>query len=143
MKKTKTLTSRQLLVIDDLFAGELDEQQVLEKRGITAKTYRKWLGDQMFTEELAFRMNTARLKSQLIIARFARVAAMKLVSLTESDKEETARKACLDIISSSTDAAFSSSQSAQSTGPEILCERLTPRVASRLLCILAEEEANI
>ena len=45
------------------------------------------------------RVERAVQRTRLIIARYAPLAASKLVQLTESENQETARKACLDIIS--------------------------------------------
>ena len=92
------LNKKQLTVIEDLFAGEIDEKQIIEKNKITKNTYNKWLADENFTAEITRRISVARLQSKLLIARFSLTAAAKLVQLTESEKEETARRACLDII---------------------------------------------
>ena len=95
----KHLTKRQLAVIDDLFAGEIEEKQILAKHKISMSVYRKWASETAFLDEIGFRIDSARRQGDFIIARYAPVAAAKLIQLTESEKEETARKACLDIIS--------------------------------------------
>jgi len=92
------LTKRQLAVIEDLFAGELDEQTVLDKHKVSRRLYNKWLADDVFAGEFDRRIESAFRQSAALIARYAPFAAAKLVQLTESDKEETARKACLDIL---------------------------------------------
>ncbi len=92
------LTKRQLAVIDELFDGD-DEQAVLDKYKVSRRLYNKWLADDAFTGEFDRRIDAAFRQSAVLIARYAPLAAAKLVQLTESDKEETARKACLDIIS--------------------------------------------
>ena len=98
MSDTKGITRKQLAVIEDLFAGELDEQQVFEKHRINKRVYDKWLTEENFAGEFDRRVKSAHRQSELIIARFATVAAAKLVQLTESTNPETARKACLDVI---------------------------------------------
>jgi len=95
----KRLSKKQLAVIEDLFAGELDEQAVLEKHRVSRNLYNRWLTDDRFIEQFNERIARAYRQSELIIARYAPLAAAKLVQLTECEKEETARKACLDILS--------------------------------------------
>jgi len=147
MSKRKQLTKRQLAVIEDLFAGELDEQAILDKHKINRNVYNRWLADEHFTEQFNERIARAYRQSELIIARYAPLAAAKLVQLTESDKEETARKACLDIISR---ALFSpqvypgGSNPQTSLGAKHLDSQFPPvlpsETASRLLAALAEEK---
>jgi len=95
----KTLTKRQSAVIEQLFNGELSEQQVLEKYRVSRTLFSRWLGDELFVREFERRITSARLAGQALIARYSLVAAAKLVALTESQNPETARKACLDVIS--------------------------------------------
>jgi len=144
MGKRKQLTKRQLAVIEDLFAGELDEQAVLDKHKISRNVYNKWLADECFAEQFNECIARAYRQSELIIARYAPLAAAKLVQLTESDKEETARKACLDIISR---ALFSPQVYPGGSNPQInlvakhLDSQFPPdlpaETASRLLAALA------
>lgn len=146
MAKAKQLSKRQLAVIEDLFNGELDEQAVLDKYKVGRKLYNKWLADETFVEQFDQRIAGAYRQSTLLIARYAPLAAAKLVQLTESEKEETARKACLDIISmhAPTDrlavapaVLVDNPASATSNPPD-----LSPETASRLLDILAEEKGG-
>ncbi|MHC4309749.1 MAG: hypothetical protein ACYSSN_07375 [Planctomycetota bacterium] len=99
MPGAKQLTKKQLAVIEDLFAGELDEQAILDKYKLSRKLYNQWRNDDSFAEQFDKRITDAYRQSDVLIARYAPVAAAKLIQLTESDKPETARKACLDIIS--------------------------------------------
>ena len=136
------LSKRQLAVIEDLFAGQMDEAAVLEAHKISRSRYNKWLADERFAAAYAERMAAAYRQSQLIIARYAPLAAAKLVQLTESDGAETARKACLDIISTVC------SPPAQvrgliATGAEANHPaELSDETASRLLAALAEEQSK-
>ena len=98
MAGKKQLSKRQRAVLDDLFGGESDEQSVLEKHKISRHIYNKWQAEEQFSSEFERRVTALNRQSELIIARYAPLAAAKLVQLTESEKEETARKACLDII---------------------------------------------
>ncbi len=139
----KQLRKRQLAVIDDLFGGELDEQAVLDKHELSRNVYNKWLADEQFGAELARRAANARLQSEILIARYCIVAAAKLVQLTESAKEETARKACLDIIFLPEASAKKVRQSSepQSTADK-QTQQLPAKVCSKLLAVLAEAGGN-
>ena len=140
MKKKKNLTKRQLAVIEDLFAGELEEQEVLDRHKVSRNTFNKWLSDQRFIGRLNEHITRAYHQSELIIARYARLAALKLIELTESDKDETARKACLNIITRN---SISPRLYAGGLNPEQTTSdgrQLSPQTASRLLAVLAEEK---
>jgi len=149
MGKRKNLTKKQLAVIEDLFAGELDEQAILDKHKVSRNVYHKWLADERFAEQFAERIRQLYRQSQLILARCAPLAAAKLVGLTESEKEETARKACLDILSLPAAAgknAVISTENAACTDPArqqsspFEAGQLSPQTASRLLAALAEQK---
>ena len=141
MSRKKLLTKRQFAVIDDLFCGEYDEQSVLEKHDLSRVIYSRWLDEDIFAEEISRRVAAAQYQSQLLIARYSSMAAARLIQLTNSDKEETARKACLDIISlpqpQAGDNAALSGEDAAEQVPEISDE-----TASKLLTVLAEEEKD-
>ena len=140
MGKKKRLSKKQLGVIDDLLSGQFDEQLALEKHGVSRGTLSRWLAEDAFGEELEGRIKWLNRQAKLIIARYAPLAATKLVQLTDSEKEETARKACLDIIS----LPVAGSSNEQSTEPERGGEekagQLSADMCSRLLASLAEAE---
>ncbi|MGA2070076.1 MAG: hypothetical protein ABSG97_01900 [Sedimentisphaerales bacterium] len=137
MPDVKPLTKKQLAVIEDLFVGELEEQQILEKHKIDRRTYDKWLAEENFAGEFDRRIKSAHRRGELIIARFANVAAAKLVQLTESENQETSRKACLDVINYLRQKAepVSDDQPEAEKLPD-----LSPELASRLLAALAASE---
>ena len=145
MAKAKQLSKKQLAVIEDLFSGELNEQAVLGKYKVSRNLYYKWLANEAFAEQFDQRIAGAYRQSTALIARNAPLAAAKLVQLAKSGKGETARKACLDIISfpsrtgSLADAAPASVKDSQlqKNSPE-----LSPEAAGRLLAVLAEEKNN-
>ena len=99
MAKRKYLSQRQLTVLDDLLNSDLDEQAVMDKHKISRNTYNRWQADELFVDEFNRRIASAHRQSVALIARYAPLAATKLVQLTESKNQETARKACLDIMS--------------------------------------------
>jgi len=142
MGKQKKLSKKQSAVLDDVFAGDLDEQAILEKHRVSQKTFNRWLGQDAFMAELNRRLQWLNLQSELIITRYKTLAAARLVQLTESDKEETARKACLDIIKlpSSSDKPLKQpgDEPKASQPPEY--HELSPETCSRLLAVLAEEK---
>ena len=141
MARRKKLSKKQLAVIDDLFGGELDEQAVLEKHKVNRNIYNRWLADELFVSEFDSRVMSAHRQSVVLIAKYAPLAAAKLVQLTESDKEETARKACMDIISlpALLDKRIVQPGELQ-TNETQLPQQLTEQAASRLLAALAQVE---
>ena len=140
MARKRYLYKRQLEVLDDLFSGELDEQSVLKKHKVGRSVYSRWLEDKLFVSEFSRRLESARLQSELIIARYSAVAAAKLVQLTESAKEETARRACLDIISQPKRAAKEQEQSSgRGNVTDERVQQLSEQTTSRILAALAEE----
>jgi hypothetical protein len=143
-KKQQRLSKRQLAVIEDLFGGSMEELQVLEKHKVGSQLYRKWLADELFADELRFRIESAKRAGELIIARYTPMAAAKLVALTESDKAETVRKACIDIMSglhakagpgSAKGRLTADADSAPSSESQL---DLPPALASKLLQVLAQ-----
>ncbi|MBA7656987.1 hypothetical protein ES703_64916 [subsurface metagenome] len=141
MARKKQLKKRQLAVIDDMFSGELDEQSVLAKHKVSRDVYNKWLADGDFVEEFDLRIASAHRQSAALIARYAPLAAAKLVQLTESENQETARKACLDIISLPKIGAQKTERPDKATkSSDNPAEQLSEATASRLLAALAEAE---
>jgi hypothetical protein len=141
MAKRKKLTKKQLAVIDDLFSGELDEQVILDKHKVRRNVYNRWLAGGLFLSEFDRRIISAHRQSAALIAKYAPLAAAKLVQLTESEKEETARKACMDIISlpALLDKRINQPDELQSAETQ-LSRQLTEQAASRLLAALAQVE---
>jgi hypothetical protein len=135
------LSKKQLAVMEDLFSGELDERAVLQKHKISRNVYSRWLAEGFFASEFDRRIASAHRQSAAIIAKYAPLAAAKLVQLTESDKEETARKACLDIISLP---ALLDKKMARQGEPQTAesqqQQQITEHTAGRLLAALAEDE---
>jgi len=140
-KRRKKLSKKQLAVIDDLFSGELDEQAVLEKHKVNRNVYNRWLADELFVSEFDRKIMSAHRQSAVLIAKYAPLAAAKLVQLTESEKEETARKACMDIISlpALLDKRIVQPGELQTTETQ-LPQQLTEQAAGRLLAALAQVE---
>ncbi len=144
MTNPNTLAKRQLAVIEELFAGEMEEQAVLDKHNVKPHRYEQWLADERFVECFECRIARAYRESRIILARFASGAAAKLVELAATGKGETARKACLDIISLHTSGGTKAPQ--DKTLPEqeeaTAASGLSPQALSRLLAALAKESQD-
>lgn len=139
MHETKRLSKRQLAVAEDLFAGEMDEQIVLDKYKVSRKLYNRWLAEPAFAERLGQCIDAAHLRSAVLVARNAPKAAGTLFELTTSDKGETTRKACLDIILMNTPTRPADSPAAPGAVPPDH-PPLSDETATRLLAALAEEK---
>jgi len=131
------LTKKQRAVIQDFFTGEMDEAAVLAKHNVSTRRYEKWLADERFIAALDRRMARAHREALVIIARYAPVAGAKLVELTDSEAAETARKACLDVMSMS---SCPPQPAPGEPGPAEHPAELSPETAGRLLAALAEAQ---
>lgn len=143
MPESKKLTKRQLAVLDDLFAADSDEQAVLKRHAVPRPLYEKWLANERFSSQIEQRIANAYCQSRVILARSAADAAKRLVELTRKGEGETARKACLDIISldvSSGRPGASDSRPNVDEPPPLVS--LSPETASRLLAALAKGEQH-
>ena len=143
MAGRKYLSQKQLTVLEDLFNSDLDEQAVLDKHKVRRSTYDRWLEDKLFAERFKQYVNGLKRRSELLLAKYSCLAAAKLVELTASGKEETARKACLDIISPPTLAAKKTQASTDPQGTVDKQARQLPlQTAGKLLAALAEEKGG-
>lgn len=140
MTKSKPLTRRQLGLLEALFVDEQDEKDVLDKCKVTRKLFNRWMTEPAFTEQLDKHSETAQRHSALHLARHATKAASKLVQLATSGKGETARKACLDIISMH---APSSGANASSSETSPGHPALPAETASRILAALVQEKDDL
>lgn len=131
----KKLTRRQLELIEALASGRAIPEAMAKCR-VSEAIFRKWTSSQAFNTELAYRQQLAKAQSELLISRFIPVAASKLISLLESEKEETVRKACLDILQ------LTSRQSKTETTTAAKSSKvsLSPKMAEKMLKLLAEEK---
>jgi len=143
MSKEKVLSAKQLTVIEDLFEGELQEREILKKHNLSRKLYNNWLADEAFNRQLDRRAEWEHRKSAFRLARSARDAVSNLVKLAGSEKGETARKACLDIITISANRSAAGSETqADNPAPGPESPTLTQETAGKLLAVLAEERNN-
>lgn len=136
MAKQKYLRQIQLAVLDDLFNSDLDEQGVLEKHRVRRSTYESWLANELFAERFKRYLNNVSRRSELLMAKYRCLAAAKLVELTASEKAETARRACLDIINQPKIATEAEKNDA--TKPQ--AAQFSNEQASRILAAMAGEK---
>jgi hypothetical protein len=140
MATQNKLTRRKFALIEDLFASETGEREILDKHKVGRRIYSRWLGDEQFCEQLNQLVVGAYRQSAFLIARNARSAAVTLVQLTNSENPETARKACLDILTMK----LSTNLAPSSTAPDDKTKEPTPvssQAASRLLADWAQESS--
>lgn len=134
------LTPKQHAIIDDLFAGDITTDEILEKHKLNRTMFNKYLTDETFRAEFTHRIEWLNMQSQAIIARYATLAAAKLVELTSSKSQETRRKACLDIISLPKTASAKDSHHVVTN--DDTPETLPPDTAAKLLECLAESKKS-
>lgn len=137
MKKQKQLTEKQINLLNDLFESGKSEIEVLKEHRISAYVYRRWLNEnQLFADEFTFRIQAGKRQCERLIASYAPAAAAKLIELTQGEKEETTRKACLDIISLPLEL---SRQTKKPSPPKPTTEDISEKLASRILKALADD----
>ena len=130
---------KQRAVLNDMLKNGLTEHESLEKHNISPCRYRKWLENGLFEHEINARIDAATRQSRLVMARYLPWAAERLIHLTASEKDETARKACLDVFSLHNDDAAKDIAEAPQPRKKFH-PQLTPEIASKMLAMLAEEK---
>jgi len=139
MARRRYLSQKQLAVLDDLFTSDLGEQAILDKHKVRRSTYDRWLEDKLFAERFKQYVNGLKRRSELLLAKYSCLAAAKLVQLTESKNQETARKACLDIMSvPKVVGKETKAPTDPQSSPDKQAEQLPAQTASKLLAVLAE-----
>lgn len=94
----EVLRGRQRRLANNLFDLNLSCEEALKKSQVSERIFTAWLGDDWFSGLVDKRARAAVQISRMLISRNAAKAAEQLIELMESDKEETARKACLDVL---------------------------------------------
>lgn len=140
MSKEKVLSAKQLAVIEDLFEGK-KEQEILKKHNLSRKLYEKWLADESFNRRLDRRAEWEYRKIAFNLALSVRKAVSSLVKLAESEKGETSRKACIDIITISVNRSVGTNAAqADNPAPSPESTLLSPEITGKLLAVLAEQQ---
>ena len=131
MARQRQLDQRQIDVLKDLFGS---------KHRVRRNTYDRWFADKVFAARYNRHLNGLKRRSELLMAKNSCLAASKLVELTTSGKEETARKACIDIITLPNKISEEVGQAKKTDkSQEKVIAELSPERASRLLAVLAED----
>jgi hypothetical protein len=142
MSKVRQLTKRQLEVIEDLFESDKKESEILKKHNLSRIIFNKWLSDKNFADEFDRRIAAAQRRTATNIALGISKAIENLVDLSGGEGE-TARKACLDIITLQNQVNTEMQQqhevSEHSNSPK---SSLSDEEASRILAALAQENRN-
>ncbi len=144
MYKSRQSVQKQRAVIEDLFTSELEEAEILKKHGVKPALYQKWLTDEQFLEHFERRLVQAHHASRVALARYASLAAGRLIELTMCDQKETARKACLDIIypQNPDTVVRASARDPGEANEDVRATNLSPETAGRILAILAEKPST-
>jgi hypothetical protein len=132
------LSKTQKAVLEDLLQNGISEQEAMQKHNVSIYRYRKWLANGLFTHELNLRIESAMRQKMIAMARSLPQAVAKLVDLTSSQKDETARKACLDIMATQISNVPNQTDQTAATEDEPLT--ISDEKAARMLDILAEKE---
>lgn len=118
--------------------------EALDKFKTKRDTFYSWLQNDELKNYIESVITFEFLQSKMIIAEYTVTAAIKLISLIESDKPETARKACLDILKgpafykkdskeTGPDSSFPNSRNDKSVLP------MSQETQNRILSALADE----
>jgi hypothetical protein len=140
LAKIKPLNVKQLAVIDDLFKDKIEQSGILKNHNLSRKLFEKWLADESFLDHLDRRMAWEYRRGEIMLARSVSKAVSNLMKLTESSQTETARKACLDIITMRTN--LSAGVQASNDNPKPPAESLpfSHETAGKMLAFLTEEK---
>jgi hypothetical protein len=145
MTEARPLSAKQLAVIDDLFEGK-EDAEILRIHNISRKLYDEWLADEGFNEHLNRRMVWKYRGCELMLAHSARKAVCSLMKMTESEQAETARKACIDIITmranllAGTRSSGTPDKSIDTPALSPESQPFSPETAGKILAVLAAEK---
>jgi hypothetical protein len=96
--KRRYLSEKKWAVLEDLFYSDLDENAVLKKHNVQRTTYEKWLREKFFSRQFQEYAASLARRSALAVAKAETDIAARLVELTRCEKDESARKACQDVL---------------------------------------------
>ncbi len=92
------INKRQKDFLVEILDKRIPVDTAMERLDIGAALLCQWFSSPAFLDELAKRIEFITKRSDMLISQHRLTAVERLVLLTNCDKEETARKACLDII---------------------------------------------
>lgn len=91
------LTRKQKLVARALFDG-VSGEALLERYGVSGQLLGRWVKKDAFQAELQRYCDAAIYETQCTLSRFGPTAALHLVSLLKSEKDDTVRRAALELV---------------------------------------------
>lgn len=134
------LRSRQRRLANNLFDLNLSCRQALKKSQVSERIFTAWLADNWFSDLVDKRSRAAVQISRMLLSRNAAKAAEQLTELMNSDKEETARKACLDVLTAANEININETgQDAEQTHKQQPCG-FDQEVAAKVLQVVTEEK---
>jgi len=92
------LSKKQKRVARALYEGQLSEEQIGARFGVSGKRLGDWLGQEEFGAELVRLCAESQRETRFILARYGPIAALRLAELLGSEKPDIARRAALDMI---------------------------------------------
>ena len=92
------LTKQQVRVAADVYGGRLSEKALVLRHKVSLKVLREWLRMPEFQDELQRLCVESMQETRCTISRYGPVAALKLAELLASGKEDTVRRAALDLV---------------------------------------------
>ncbi len=96
--KRKDLSEKKWAVLEDLFYSDLDENAVLKKHNVSRTTYERWLRQKLFSRQFQQYSASLARRTALAVAKAETEVAVRLVEITRCQKEESARKACQQVL---------------------------------------------
>ena len=135
------LSKRHKEVARALFEGGLSEAEACEQCGVSGAVLRRWLGWDEFLAELDRLCEESRRKTRFILSRFGPVAAVRLVDLVGSAKDDVARRAAMEMVARclNGEEVFTSVRDGQEGEGEV---ELSDEEARRMLAVLAGGEGR-
>jgi len=130
------LTVKQKELMDKLFEG-LSVEEALAACNLTKGLYVQWSNNPEWIRAYDERIESLKKQAETIIASFQPVAAVKLIALMDSEKEETARHACLDVIKLGS--GLDVGEDNQDALPEMKLSKMT---VQRIRKVLADANKN-
>ena len=98
MARSGGLTGEQLAVARAMYEEGLTEVEASSRFGIPERRLRRWLDGEGMAKEFGRLGEESVRQTRSIISRYGPVAAARLVQLLDSEKEDTSRRAALDVV---------------------------------------------
>jgi hypothetical protein len=137
--ETNIITTRQLRAIDEFFAANGDENEVLKNFSISPARWKRWQTQQPFNRAFEAKMSALNRQGQVILLQNTSWVTARLLELCNSPKEEVSRKACLNVLQ------LNNETIEKNITPETDEPRqtnLTHEQAAKILAVLSEDMSS-